>query len=252
MLSLLKNIYYYFYNNKTYTHTPTNIIDNGEYERDLTIRTVRYDIETWHNKQIKEYNPECIIKSDIYNNTKPVWLILYNIYSLNNSKIYIYNVPVEKKIEMLYNTINEKIRDHLLHGDGGNYVYATYICVMCNSKCSIWNTHTKTVGNNQNDAGVILNCASHILVSDTIPDLSFLDSVRIELWITTCDYIIRPNIKGNNIYLDIYSYDITIPNYIDLIKSNIHMLDINMGNYVILPPFNTYIKDNFTLPKIRL
>ena len=33
---------------------------------------------------------------------------------------------------------------------------------MCNSKCSIWNTQTKTVGNNQNDACVILNCASHI------------------------------------------------------------------------------------------
>ena len=32
---------------------------------------------------------------------------------------------------------------------------------MCNSKCSTWNTQTKTVGNNQNDAGVILICASH-------------------------------------------------------------------------------------------
>ena len=34
---------------------------------------------------------------------------------------------------------------------------------MCNSKWNIWNTQTKTVGNNQNDACVILNCASHKL-----------------------------------------------------------------------------------------
>ena len=37
-------------------------------------------------------------------------------------------------------------------------------CVMCNSKWNIWNTQTKTVGNNQNDACVILNCASHNLL----------------------------------------------------------------------------------------
>ena len=40
-----------------------------------------------------------------------------------------------------------------------------HICVMCNSKWNIWNTQIKTVGNNQNDTGVILNCASHICVA---------------------------------------------------------------------------------------
>ncbi len=215
MFSLLKNIYYYFYNNITYTHT--NIIDNGEYERDLTIRTVKYDIQTWHNKQMKKYNPECVIKSDIYNNTKPVWLISYYFFSRGSSKIYIYNVPVEKKKEMLYNTINEKINDHLLHGDGASYVYATYI-----------------------------------LVSDTIPDLSFLNSIPIILWITSCDYIIRPNIKGNGIYCSVCCYDINMPFCIDLTKSNIYRLSVDDGNYIILPPFNTYIEDNFNLSKIRI
>ena len=203
MLSLVKN------NNHTWLRQYSSLLIN-------------YDIETWYNKQQKEFKPGCVINLSI-NHYKPLWFIAYTISNLESGPlshyIYIRNVPVKKTQSNIYDIIDAKIQE-LLCSDGITYRSRYTTC---------------------------------ILISNKIPYLYFTQSPFIELWIEQCDYIIRPNIKGNNIHMATYIYSNYIKNkhtYIDLTKSEISTLNISSDNYTLLPPFNYYIVKNFNRPKL--
>jgi len=98
---------------------------------------------------------------------------------------------------------------------------------------------------------------TYIYVGKEIPDLSFKpQGFMIQLFLNKKKYI-KPIIKGYCYSFDIHSSCYIDPshiiyknNIIDLSKNDINKLYHYKHN--IIPPFNTYIVNNFKLPKIRL
>ena len=133
---------------------------------------------------------------------------------------------LDSVVKYIVENINNKIKNNIVSNNkhyinvmeylGNSYGYMDffssgpvrrwdYICVMCNSKCSIWNTQTKTVGNNQNDAGVILNCASHIYFKQKNM-INILKLHNIPTDFKLIDYIYSIKIFIKYIYIEIEKY----------------------------------------------
>ena len=197
-------------------------INEDDDTKTLKINKINYDIKTWYNMKKDNHIDDLCINSTEFNNSKPMWLIRYDLSSLHYRKIHIYNIPPEMKFNILYDVINDKISDHLLHGDSGNYIYSTFI-----------------------------------EVCENIPDLTDLDFTHINIWLTPCKYIVKPTIRHNTIMgLDVLNFSENNNSNINIDLSKCHNInyyffDVKQGINIISLPFNVYIKKHMT-PKIIL